>query len=115
MLSSRGTYVVHVVRFLLMLAILLVLLLVSEAVLGLVQQGRGAIPVVLVEATRLLVFAGVLWGAGDIALMLIESNHDLRATRVLLWQLTALVKLRMEHEGIAVEPVEPPLPSADRP
>ena len=35
-------------------------------------------------------------GFGDIALMLIESNHDLRATRVLLWQLNSLEKMRME-------------------
>lgn len=117
-LVSEGTSAVlephaglrYVARLFKMLAILLVLLLLSEAALGLVQQGRQAIPVVLVEATRLLVFAGVLWGAGDIALMLIESNHDLRATRVLLWQLTALTKLRMEHEGIAVDPIEPPGP-----
>jgi hypothetical protein len=27
------------------------------------------------------VFAAFLWAAGDMALMFIESNHDLRATR----------------------------------
>lgn len=69
------------------LAILLLVLLVAEVVLGLVQVGAGALPNLLVEATRILVFAGLLWGAGDLALMLIETNHDLRATRILVARL----------------------------
>ena len=99
----------YVARLFKALAALLVLLLVAEVVLGLVQQGGQAVPVLLVEATRLVVFAGVLWGLGDMALMFIESNHDVRAARVLLWQLNAMTKLRMEAEGISVEPVRPPL------
>jgi hypothetical protein len=91
------------------LAVLLLLLLIAEVVLGLARQGTDAIPLLLEEATRLIVFAGVLWGFGDIALMLIESNHDLRATRVLVWQLNALMKMRMEREGIEVELIQPPL------
>ena len=31
--------------------------------------------------------SGFLWGAGDLALMFIESNHDLRATRILIGRL----------------------------
>jgi hypothetical protein len=79
-----------------------------------VQQGQQALPVLLVEATRLIVLAGVLWGFGDIALMLIESNHDLRATRLMVWQLNALMKMRMENEGIHVEPVQPALDPRQR-
>lgn len=90
------------------LATLLVLLLIAELALGLLQQGRQAVPVLLVEATRLVVFAGVLWGLGDMALMFIESNHDIRATRVMMWQLNEMTKMRMQREGIAVEPVRPP-------
>ncbi|MBA2245252.1 MAG: hypothetical protein H0W11_09870, partial [Gemmatimonadetes bacterium] len=73
------------------LAILLLLLLIAEIVLGLVTQGREAVPTLLVEATRLIVFAGLLWGAGDMTLMLIESNHDLRATRILVGRLNGRV------------------------
>ena len=58
-------------------------LLVVEIATGLVAQGQAAIPTLLAEASRLIVLAGLLWGAGDLALMLIESNHDLRATRIL--------------------------------
>jgi hypothetical protein len=69
------------------LAILLLLLLVAEVALGLAQAGTGALPSLLVDATRILVMAGLLWGIGDIALMLIETNHDLRATRILVGRL----------------------------
>ena len=62
----------------------------------------------------LIVLAGVLWAFGDIALMLIESNHDLRATRLMVWQLNALMKMRMENEGIRVDPVRPSLDPRQR-
>jgi hypothetical protein len=99
----------YIARLFKALAVLLLVLLIAELVIGLIQQGQDAVPVLMVEATRLIVFAGVLWGLGDIALMLIESNHDLRATRLMVWQLNALMKMRMEHEGIPVEPVRPPM------
>jgi hypothetical protein len=74
----------YVARLFKVLAILLMLMLLAEIVIGLSQQGSQAIVTLLVEATRTIVFAGLLWGIGDIALMLIESNHDLRATRILV-------------------------------
>lgn len=77
----------YIARLFKILAILLLLLLVAEVVLGLVQAGSAALVNLLVEATRLIVFAGFLWGAGDMALMLIETNHDLRATRILVGRL----------------------------
>lgn len=99
----------YVARLFKALAVLLLILLISEIAIGFVQQGHEAVPTLMVEATRLVVFAGVLWGFGDMALMLIESNHDLRATRLMVWQLNALMKMRMDHEGIHVEPVRPPM------
>jgi hypothetical protein len=87
----------YVARLFKVLAILLILLLVGEIVLGLMNRGNEAIPTLMVEATRILVFAGVLWGAGDMALMLIESNHDLRATRILVGRLNGKLS-RIEAE-----------------
>ena len=99
----------YVARLFKALAVLVLLLLIAELVLGLTRQGTAAVPLLLEEATRLVVFAGVLWGFGDMALMFIESNHDLRATRVLVWQLNALMKMRMEREGLEVDLIQPPL------
>ena len=72
------------------LAILLVLVLIAELVIGIRSGSPMAITTLMVEATRLIVFAGFLWAAGDMALMFIESNHDLRATRILIGRLIAI-------------------------
>ena len=98
----------YVARLFKALAFLLVLLLIAEIVLGLMQQGQSAVPALLVTATRLVVFAGVLWGLGDMALMFIESNHDIRATRVLVWQLNVMSKMRLEKEGVHIDLIRPP-------
>jgi len=74
----------YIARLFKILALLLILLLIGEVIIGLAREGNTAIPTLLVEATRIIVFAGLLWGAADMALMMIESNHDLRATRILV-------------------------------
>ena len=67
-----------------LIAIILVLLLAAEVVTGLMQQGLDAIPTLVSESSRLIVLSGLLWGIGDLALVLIDVGHDVRATRILL-------------------------------
>jgi len=66
------------------MAIILVLLLLAEVITGLVNQGRAAIPTLLGEMSRLIVLAGLLWGTGDLAILLIDVGHDVRAARIML-------------------------------
>ena len=66
------------------MAIILVLLLIAEMVTGIVKQGRASIPTLLGEMSRLIVLAGLLWGTGDLAILLIDVGHDVRAARILL-------------------------------
>ena len=94
----------YIARLFKVLAILLILMLIFEIFIGLAQQGGEAIPTLVVEATRLIVFAAFLWGAGDLALMLIESNHDLRATRILLGRLNGKVQ---RLEAMSFGPPQP--------
>ena len=93
----------YIAKLFKVLAILLLLLLVAEIVLGFADGGAAAIPTLLVEATRLIVFAGFLWGAADLALMLIESNHDLRATRILVGRLNGKLQRLTEIEADELE------------
>jgi hypothetical protein len=93
----------YIARLFKILAILLILLLIGEVILGLVNRGNEAIPTLLVEATRIIVFAALLWAAGDMALMLIESNHDLRATRILVGRLNGKVA-RLESGSVVAKP-----------
>lgn len=106
------------------MAIILLLLLVAEIATGFYAQGSASIPTLLGEASRLIVLAGVLWGTGDLAHLLIDVGHDVRATRVLLArQNTQLTKgasptrpITVERPVAAVTPTEaedkapPPIP-----
>lgn len=67
-----------------LIASVLVILLVAEVITGFVSSGFDAFPTLVDEVSRLIVLAGVLWGSGDLAILLIDMGHDLRATRILL-------------------------------
>lgn len=77
----------YIARLFKVLAVLLLVLLLAEVVLGLMAAGTAALAGLLVDSTRLLVFAAFLWAGGDLALVLVETNHDLRATRIIAGRL----------------------------
>jgi hypothetical protein len=79
----------YIARLFKILAVLILLMLVGEVVLGLLIDGRAAMTTLLGEATRLLVLAGMLWAAGDIAVLIIDAGHDLRVARILLGRINA--------------------------
>jgi hypothetical protein len=87
----------YIARLFKVLALLLLFMLVAEIIIGFRQDGTAALGTLLIEATRLVVFAGFLWAAGDMALMLIEANHDLRATRILVGRLGARIERLLEQ------------------
>jgi hypothetical protein len=80
-----------------LMAIILVLVLVAEIITGFVQLGTVALPRLLGEASRLIVLAGLLWGIGDLAILLIDVGHDVRAARILLGRQAA--HHLQEHHG----------------
>jgi len=67
-----------------LMGVILGLLLVAEIITGVMAQGSAAVPTLLGEASRLIVLAGLLWGVGDLAILLIDVGHDVRAARILL-------------------------------
>lgn len=72
-----------------LIAIILVLLLVAEVITGLTSQGVESIPTLVAEVSRLVVLAALLWGIGDLVLLLIDVGHDVRAARLLIGRQTA--------------------------
>lgn len=90
----------YIARLFKILAIVLAVLLIAEIVIGLATRGAAAVPTLMVEVTRLIVFAAFLWAAGDITLMLISSNHDLRATRILVGRLNAKVDRMVDDDDV---------------
>lgn len=93
----------YIARLFKILAALLLLMMVGEIVTGLMMQGRAAILTLLSETTRLLVLAGLLWGAGDIAVLLIDLGHDIRVSRILLGRINSQM-----HEQRQEKPEPPP-------
>lgn len=70
------------------MSVILLVLLAAEVVTGLYSQGSAALPTLLGEASRLIVLAGVLWGTGDLAHLLIDIGHDVRASRIMVARAT---------------------------
>jgi hypothetical protein len=91
-----------------MIAVVLVLLLVAEVVTGVVRDGADALTTLLAEVSRLIVLAGLLWGAGDLAILLIDVGHDVRAARILIGRQTS----HMTQHGA---PGQPAPRAPDRP
>lgn len=89
------------------LGVVVFLIIVAEVVLGVRADGLQALPVLLLEVAQLLVIAGLLWGGGDIARLILETNHDIRASRIMLWQLTQLQRMALRRVGVEVAPVGP--------
>jgi hypothetical protein len=89
-------------------AVILLILLGAEIVTGLTTEGRDSIATLLSEGSRLLVLAALLWGVGDLATLLIDVGHDVRAARVLLGrQATHLhALLELERPAPAAAPPE---------
>lgn len=66
------------------MAVLLFVLMVLQVALGLASAVEISYGVLFAEAVRLLIFSGMLWGAGALADLFVRTHHDLRAMRVLL-------------------------------
>lgn len=80
------------------LAGMLVVLIGVQIFNGVTADVPPAISAMATDAIRLLLFAGVLWGAGDLAELFVKSHYDLRATRILLGRLTHV--LGQQQQGI---------------
>jgi len=93
-----------------MIAIILVLMLIAEVVTGLARQGAEAIPTLVSEVSRLIVLAGLLWGIGDLAILLVDVGHDVRAVRILMGRQTAHLAHHPHEHVVAVDShaIEPP-------
>ena len=68
---------------------LVVVALTAEVIAGVALEGAGAIFPLFAEVIRGIVLAAILWGAGDLTILLIDVGHDVRAARVLLGRISA--------------------------
>jgi hypothetical protein len=81
----------YIARLFKILAALMIIMLIGEVVTGLATEGRAALLTLIGEATRLLVLAGLMWGGGDIVVLLVDAGHDLRVARILLGRINSVL------------------------
>jgi hypothetical protein len=93
----------YVARLFKIAAMVVVVALVAEVVAGVMLEGASALLPLMAEVIRGMVLASILWGAGDLTLLLIDVGHDVRAARVLLGRLSA----RSTPEPVAPPPPRP--------
>jgi hypothetical protein len=91
----------YIARLFKILAALMVIMLIGEVVTGLATEGKAALFTLIGEATRLIVLAGLMWGGGDITMLLIDAGHDLRVARILLGRINAEMHRKNNEAGAA--------------
>ena len=80
------------------IAIIVILAMILEIGLGFAEQGSAAIPTLIRVTMTLLAIAGLFWGAGDLAILMIDIGHDVRAARILIGRQAAHHLAEHHHE-----------------
>ena len=81
------------------MATLLLVLMVLQVFSAATSTVSISVGVLVAEAIRLIIFAGLLWGAGDLAVLAVKSHHDLRATKILVARLAYMMRHMGELDG----------------
>jgi hypothetical protein len=76
------------------MAILLLVLAGVQIVTAVTATVALSIGVLGADVVRLVIFAGLLWGVGDIAVLIVRSHYDVRATRILVARVEHLLKVQ---------------------
>lgn len=79
----------YIARLFKIVAMVVVVALVAEIVAAFYLEGASVIFALLAEVVQGTVLAAVLWGVGDLTLLLIDAGHDVRASRILLGRMSA--------------------------
>jgi hypothetical protein len=81
------------------MAIVLLLLMIAQVFFAATSTVPLSVGVVTAEAVRLIIFAGLLWGAGDLGVLFVKSHYDLRANRILTARIASMVRQIGEADG----------------
>lgn len=81
------------------MAILLLLLAAVQMFSAVTATVALSIGVVAAEEVRLIIFAGLLWGIGDLAVLWVKSHYDIRATRILVTRIAYMMRQMGEADG----------------
>ena len=74
----------YIARLFKVLAVLMAIMLIGEIILSFMAEEPVLMPDLIARVTQLIVLAGLMWGGGDLTLLLIDAGHDVRVARILL-------------------------------
>ena len=78
----------YIARLFKVLAALMVIMMIFEIIATITSEGF-VLAELIGRVTQMLVLAGLMWGGGDLTLLLIDAGHDLRVARILLGRINA--------------------------
>ena len=81
------------------MAVVLLLLAIVQAISAITATVPLSIGVLAAEEVRLIIFAGLLWVIGDLAVLWIKSHYDIRAQRILMARIEYMMRQMGEAEG----------------
>ena len=79
----------YIARLFKVLAVLMMIMLVADTIYRVATNQAGGLPDIIGQITQSLVLAGLMWGGGDLTLLVIDAGHDLRVARILLGRINA--------------------------
>ena len=81
------------------MAVVLLVLAAVQALSAITATVSLSIGVVVAEEVRLIIFAGLLWVIGDLAVLWIKSHYDIRATKILVARMEYMMRTMAEVDG----------------
>jgi hypothetical protein len=98
----------YIARLFKVLAVMMVVMLIGEMYFTITAEGPFTLGDLIGRVTQLLVLAGLMWGGGDLAMLVIDAGHDLRVARILLGRINSELHRRGGIEDLST----PPAPQA---
>lgn len=83
----------YVARLFKIVALVVIVALAAEVVMGVLDEGTGALLPLIAEVVKGGVLAAILWGVSDLTLLFIDVGHDVRAQRVLLGRMSSRAQI----------------------
>ncbi|HEX6096742.1 MAG TPA: zinc ribbon domain-containing protein [Thermoanaerobaculia bacterium] len=88
---------VYIARLFKVLAVLMVVMMIFEIIATITSEGF-VLAELIGRVTQMLVLAGLMWGGGDLTLLVIDAGHDLRVVRILLGRINAELHRRRDDK-----------------
>ena len=82
------------------MSVLLLLLMALRVFFAFTSTIPASPGIVFAESVRLVIFAGLLWGFGSLAVLAVKSHYDLRATRILNARMEYALQQMVRNAGV---------------